>query len=201
MLVILSKTHCHTASTMLLAACRTIGALSRPLVLLSALLFSSLTFAQRGVFLSVDSFVAETFVTAPQVQTLWLNSEQKQVATDILNRNPGLRTRYYRQAGKTAWVLEEIGKELPITVGVVVEQGKVQNLVVLEYREVRGGEVRYRSFTEQFFNISLESDTQALDKRIDGISGATLSVRALQKIARLALYFHQQVVKPEDPLA
>jgi len=171
------------------------------LLLLVIGLMSAQVFAQRGVFLSVDAFVAQSFDAPASAKTLWLNPEQKQAATDILSRNPGLRSRYYRLGDKTAWVLEEIGKELPITVGVVVDQGRVLSLQVLEYREVRGGEVRYESFTQQFVGIGFAPDSQQLDKRIDGISGATLSVRALQKIARLALYFHQQVVVPPDEAA
>ena len=33
----------------------------------------------------------------------------------------------------------------------------------------------------------------ALDQHVDGISGATLSVRALKKIARISLYLEQQL--------
>lgn len=164
-------------------------------------LHSAQAIAQRGVFLSVDAFVAQSFIAQPSAKTLWLNPAQKAAATDILSRNPGLRSRYYRLGDKTAWVLEEIGKELPITVGVVVDQGRVLDLQVLEYREVRGGEVRYESFTQQFVGIGFAPDSRKLDKRIDGISGATLSVRALKKIARLALYFHQQVVVPPNEAA
>ncbi|UTA49130.1 FMN-binding protein [Simiduia sp. 21SJ11W-1] len=149
--------------------------------------------AQRGVFLTVDEFLNQHFDGAPQSESFWLTPEQKTVAQDILQRRPGLRARYFREGARTAWILEEIGKELPITVGVVVEQGQVVNLAVLEYREVRGGEVRYQSFTSQFDGVRLRNEENQLDRHIDGISGATLSVRALQKIARLALYFHQQV--------
>ena len=43
-------------------------------------------------------------------------------------------------------------------------------------------------FTRQFQGVSLTSNDK-LSKKIDGITGATLSVWALQKVARLALIF------------
>ena len=90
-------------------------------------------------------------------------------------------------------IFEEIGKELPITVAVVIEAGAIIDLTVLEFRESRGGEVVYPFFTGQFSSAQLEAGkTYNLDKNIDGITGATLSVRALKKIATLALYCDQQ---------
>jgi len=53
-------------------------------------------------------------------------------------------------------------------------------------------EVRYPFFTDQYKDASLQKDKQ-LDRTIDGISGATLSVRALTKLARLALYLHHHI--------
>ena len=103
-----------------------------------------------------------------------------------------LRVRYWTKNGKTVWVLNEIGKQHPITVGLVVKQNKLQRLKVLIFRESRGWEVRHPFFTEQFKQIGITSENK-LERNIDGISGATLSVIALKKLARLALYFHQQV--------
>ena len=63
---------------------------------------------------------------------------------------------------------------------------------VLVFRESRGWEVRYPFFTEQFADASLKAETK-LDRKIDGISGATLSVDALIKLARLALFLDQYI--------
>ena len=65
-------------------------------------------------------------------------------------------------------------------------------LKVLTFRESRGWEVKHTFFTRQFDNVGINQDQQ-LDKHIDGISGATLSVRALKKVARIALYLEQQL--------
>jgi hypothetical protein len=103
-----------------------------------------------------------------------------------------LRLKYWEKEGRTAWILEEIGKERPITAGVVVNDGKIERINVLTFRESRGWEVRYPFFTDQFSDATLKEDKQ-LDRHIDGISGATLSVKAMTKMARLALLLDHEV--------
>ena len=49
--------------------------------------------------------------------------------------------RYWQSGSRTAWVLDEIGKEQPITTGIIVENGKILSVDVLAYRESRGAEV------------------------------------------------------------
>ena len=86
-------------------------------------------------------------------------------------------------------MLEEIGKELPITVGIVIDRDYISSLRVLTYRENRGGEVATASFTDQFDGVSLTGNG-ALNTNIDGITGATLSVQALTRLAATALFLH-----------
>jgi hypothetical protein len=86
------------------------------------------------------------------------------------------------------WILEEVGKEEPITAGFVVADGRIDHVRVLVYRESRGGEVRYPAFLKQFKSSKLAQDN-TLDGSIDGIAGATLSVGAMERMARLALFF------------
>ena len=82
---------------------------------------------------------------------------------------------------------------MPITVGVVIDGDEIFNVSILEYRESRGGEIRYPFFTRQFQQAGLSVEGRyGLDKTIDGITGATMSVRALKKIATLALFLHRQ---------
>ena len=92
---------------------------------------------------------------------------------------------------KTAWILEEIGKTEPITFGVVIKDGQIQKIKVLEFREIRGWEVRYPAFTKQFEGASLKGTK--LDRNVDGISGATLSVWAMTSIAELSLFLDDYV--------
>lgn len=148
--------------------------------------------AQKGQFLTVDEYRQQQFSEAVRWQTLWVNKELRSKISGILGRQfAGLRIRYWGESGRTAWIFEEIGKELPITVGIAVGQRGIEDVTVLEYRESRGGEVRYPFFTDQFKNVSLNGESSNdLDVHIDGITGATLSVRALTRIARLALFCH-----------
>ncbi len=142
----------------------------------------------KDVFMEPDVFLSEAFDGAvPDPSFLWLKPEVKDAMREVLGRDPsGLRVRYWQEGSKTAWILEEIGKTQPITTGIVIADGAVERLQVLIYRESHGWEVRYPFFTDQFRGMTLEADL-SLSEQVDGISGATLSVRALTKLVRLAL--------------
>ena len=151
-----------------------------------------------GVYLEPDDFINQVFdKQPPKAKVLWPDKEIKKQMADILAHNyKGLRIRYWQQNiqanKKSAWILEEIGKEKPITVGIVINNGQIERVKILVFRESRGWEVRHDFFTDQFKLAKLEKDLQ-LDKNIDNISGATLSVRAVSKLARIALLLDQQI--------
>ncbi len=157
-----------------------IGLCSLPLLLQSA-----------TVYETQADFLSRAFSSSPpDPGVIWLSGERKATVHDLLGHDyPALRLRYWCQTPRSAWVLEEVGKEQPITVGIIVENSYIKNLKVLTYRENRGGEVANAAFTDQFHRASLDENTR-LDTTIDGISGATLSVRALIRLANLALYLH-----------
>jgi hypothetical protein len=126
----------------------------------------------------------------PPPAVIWLSGERKSVVRQLLDHDyPALRLRYWCRNSRSAWVLEEIGKELPITVGIIIERDYINSVRVLTYRENRGGEVASASFSDQFDGVSL-ADNGTLDSRIDGITGATLSVQALTRLATMALVLH-----------
>lgn len=141
-----------------------------------------------------SAFLAEVFHNnIPSVKKIWLTGEIKKQVTKILRHPPtSLRTRYWHKDQRSVWILSEIGKERPITIGVVINQNRIEKIKVLVFRESRGGEVRHPFFTNQFKHAEL-SDSAELSRNIDGITGATLSVRALKKMATLALYLHQKI--------
>lgn len=167
--------------------------------LLIVLAIACSTVDARGTYQTPEDFLAEVFSgTPPAPDTLWLQGEVKEQVTDILgSRYSALRIRYWGKGRRTAWILEAIGKEQPITTGLVVNNGRLESVRVLIFRESRGWEVRHPFFTEQFSGAGLTDDSQ-LDRKIDGISGATLSVRALEKLARLALYLHTRTAYADD---
>ena len=162
---------------------------SSRLVLACFCLAVAMTPVSAENYVSRNEFLAAAFdKEEPEQKMLWLNSSQRDIIAEILGHPyRGLRIRYWIVNDRLAWILDEIGKEKPITIGVVAEDGRVQNVTVLEFRETRGGEVRYDFFTNQFVGAGLRPDLR-LDQDIDGITGATLSVRAVIDVTELALY-------------
>lgn len=147
----------------------------------------------QGTYQTPEQFIASVFTgDKPMNKKLWITASLKPAINAILGHDlDALRLRYWGAGQRSAWILEEVGKEKPITVGIVVNAGRIEVIRVLVFRESRGWEVKHDFFTRQFIAASLHSDN-TLSKPIDGISGATLSVRALKRLATLALYLHQQ---------
>ena len=162
-------------------------------LLLFSLIFSTVTVA-GGVYQEPADFINEVFDNnPPKADILWLNTELKKQIVEILDHKyKGLRVRYWSQEKMSAWILDEIGKEKLITAGFVVNNGQIEQVKVLVFRESRGWEVRHDFFTDQFKQAKLK-DNHQLDKHIDNISGATLSVRAVRKLAQIALLLDQHV--------
>jgi len=148
----------------------------------------------RGVYLEPEKFINQVFDNnLPKPDKLWITKKLNAEINNILGHDLGvIRIRYWDDGVKTAWILEEIGRDKPITVGLIVKDKKIEQLNVLIFRESRGWEVKYPFFTDQYKQTSLTTDNQ-LDRKIDGITGATLSANALTKLARLALYLDAQV--------
>ncbi|MEH6552121.1 MAG: FMN-binding protein [Pseudomonadales bacterium] len=163
--------------------------------LLVALAMSLPVFCHAENYLSSEEFLAETFAgVEPEAHKLWLSQTYKEAGGEIFSHQPSaLRLRYWQLGERTAWIIEEIGKVKPITVGTVVGPEGIEQVKILAFRESRGWEVRYPFFTDQYRGAKLQ-DKYQLDRRIDGITGATLSVRAVNRVARWALYLHQQVM-------
>lgn len=159
-----------------------------PLLLLVVLLLGRAAFAQ-GSYQTPEAFVAEAFGSKPPAaQQLWLSGTTGESYRAIMGEAPRrLRLHYWREGVKDVWVLEAIGKEQPITAGFIVESGAITLAKVLVFRESRGWEIRHPFFTRQFSGARLNAE-QGLDRNIDGISGATLSVRAMVRMSRLALF-------------
>ncbi|HFD32876.1 MAG TPA: FMN-binding protein [Gammaproteobacteria bacterium] len=148
----------------------------------------------RGTYQEPADFLNEVFANkVPVAKKMWLTGKIREAAKKILQHKPSqLRVRYWQQGTRSVWILNEIGKEQPITAGIIINNGKIERIKVLIFRESRGDEIRHPFFVKQFSQASLNKELQ-LDHAIDGISGATLSVRALTKLSRLALYLSQNI--------
>jgi metallophosphoesterase superfamily enzyme len=153
-------------------------------------LIASFAVCADTVYLEPEAFLKQTFGTVPRPGVLWLTNDVQEKLKAILgHRYPQARLRYWRVEDRTAWILEEIGKEQPITAGFVVVGTRIADAEVLVYRESRGSEVHLPAFLKQFAGSSLNDDQ--LSTHIDGIAGATLSVRAMQRMARTALLLNR----------
>lgn len=141
-----------------------------------------------GVYFSAADLQREVFADAePLAQTLWLTPDRKAEALQLLGQTlTQARMRYQSLGQRHLWTLSEIGKEKPITFAVVTENGRIQRIDVMVFREARGDEIRLPQYTAQYRNLSL-TPTGQLSASVDGISGATYSVRSMQKVAKLAL--------------
>ena len=157
-------------------------------------LLFSFSASSEDVFLSKENFLKIAFEDdVPRRKGLRFKGEVKEIAQEIMGSNfKKIRMKYWRQDDKTAWILERIGKVKLITAGFIVENCRISSIHFLVYRETHGWEVKYPSFRDQFVGINM-LDEFKLNKRIDGIAGATLSVNSVEKMARLALAMNSLV--------
>jgi len=162
--------------------------LFRILVIVLALAASA--HGEERVYKQPSEFIKSAFGgKIPATSVLNLSGEIKARANNIMAHDYGqARVRHWEQGDRSVWILEEIGKTQPITTGILIEKGRIRSVEILIYRESHGWEVSKPFFTRQFSNASLR-DGDRLSAEVKNIAGATLSVRAVSKLARLALYF------------
>jgi len=157
------------------------------------------TARSEDVYQEPNDFIREAFSGNPpeKASLLMIAGERRRIVSDILGHSPSmLRIRYWSKEKRTAWILEEIGKSKPITTGIIIEDGAIEDVRILIYRESHGGEVRHNFFTKQFDGSTLDSDMR-LTNTVNGISGATLSVGAIKRLTALALYLDEESRKTE----
>ncbi|MFK7815900.1 MAG: FMN-binding protein [Gammaproteobacteria bacterium] len=160
-----------------------------------AVLITHSAFAAESVYQSPEDFLSATFSATPEPQRLTLSGDLgKQVKAILGHRYKKIRVPYWQDGCRSAWVLEEIGKERYITTGFVVNSQGLEKAKVLIFRESRGWEVKHGFFGQQFIGANLTKKNK-LDKSIDNISGATMSVNAVTNISRMALLLHKHITK------
>ena len=164
------------------------------LILILSSFISTLN-AKDRVYQTPEDFLATAFGTAPEPQRITLSGDLgKEVKKILGHRYKKIRVPYWQNDCRTAWILEEIGKERYITTGFIANSQGLEKVKVLIFRESRGWEVKHDYFGEQFVNAKLGKKNK-LDKRIDNITGATMSVDAVTNISRMALLLHNHVTK------
>jgi len=148
--------------------------------------------AAEKVYEKPSEFLARNFGSVPKARVIELSRKQQDFIKKVLGHEyESKRIRYWKAGDKTAWILNEVGKTEPITTGFLVHDGRIAEMQVLIYRESHGWEVSKPFFTKQFEGARLKDGR--VDREIDGIVGATLSVRALTKLSAVSLYLSEQV--------
>ena len=114
------------------------------LFLTIGLFFSGVGIAAQGEYQTPNVFINNAFSgQTPESKMLWLTTEDKGIIADIMQHKFNrIRIRYWQLASETVWILDEIGKEKPITIGVHIKDKQIEHFKVLVFRESRGDEVR-----------------------------------------------------------
>lgn len=93
-----------------------------------------------------------------------------------------------------------LGKVKPITFMVMFNIDKtIKSVDVIKYREQHGGAVESKSWLDQFQNANLNSNLE-LNEDIDGISGATISVKSVISGVKKKLYLINNLGEDERDL-
>ncbi len=123
----------------------------------------------------------------PEPGYLWITaSARSKIEKILLHEYRGLRIKYWEKKKETVWILEDIAKEKPVYAGIITCEEKISHLDIVFSSGRWGKQVQNANFTDQFENIGIDEKSN-LNKQIDGISGATLSVDVVSRLARLAL--------------
>ena len=155
-------------------------------LLLCALLGAS--YATAKPYIDSQAFIDKALGGKAEAKVLWVSKDLRSRLKQHLSQSiPGARVRYWQAEDKTVWILNKIGRDKPITMAFVMVRNKIDSMAIIEFRESRGYEVRYPQFTNQFRELEL-NEAFYLSAHVDNITGATLSVNAVKKAAKLALF-------------
>src|SRR5262249_17953703 len=160
-------------------------------------------FTQERRYLSEDQALKLIFPKSQQIRTedKSLNAAQ-QVAVEKRLRYRLAQTSFRIHIGETngqadgyAMVMNEIGKEMPITFIVgITPQFRISRVALMVFRESKGWEVEDSRFTSQFKGRS-SGDAFAVNSDIIGVTGATLSSRAFCKGTKKAIVICEALYK------
>lgn len=163
---------------------------------------------EEHVYLTEAEALQEVFPRSTRYvrRVITLTSAQQAAAERALRRPLGDReipvTLCYDAAGRFvgyAVVSEESGKYRPITYIVgVTPRFAVEKVAIMVYRESRGGEVRTPRFLYQYRGKTTR-DPIRTNQDIVNISGATISVRAINAGVKKVLYLVHQAYGSNPP--
>jgi FAD:protein FMN transferase len=104
---------------------------------------------------------------------------------------------YAEKDGHSFTIIEE-GKHGPITfIITIAADGTINNIEVLESKEIKGAKINKKRFLKQFVGKS-SKDPLKLGKDIDAVAGATVSSNAAVRAARKALVLWGELFSEKD---
>ena len=155
------------------------------------ILFSILIFGNNALAKQTDpevNFLNKVFNNQiPKKERIIVKGEYKEKIKAIMgNKYKKRMFSYWQNDTEQIWILNSIGKYKPITAAFITDNCKVKSSHVLVYREQHGYEIKYPAFLLQFKETEMDK-TLKLNTKIDNISGVTLSVNSMKRMARTAL--------------
>jgi hypothetical protein len=159
-------------------------------IILSIVLLNNTAIAKLSE--AEETFLKKVFKNnIPEKKRLILKGENKDKVKVIMGDKYKKRLfAYWADENNQAWILNSIGKYKPITAGFIINNCKIKSSHVIKYREQHGYEIKFPAFLLQFTDGEIDSSMK-LNVKIDNISGATLSVNSMQRMAKTALLLNK----------
>lgn len=171
--------------------------MKRTAILLIGMAFLLARIAQAKTYLTVEQALKTAFPAAQSYDLVTVKPDDamlKKAETILKRPQKNVEIPFYKATQGSALLgyaglMNEIGKEQPITFLVAITPDfRVQEVVVLEYRESRGGEVVQSRFLNQYKGKTLRSPIQ-VGNDIKNITGATISSNAISYGVKKALVY------------
>ena len=122
-----------------------------------------------------------------QERSLTVEGDRKDLCRETLGYDyPGGKIKYWVHGQDSVWLLVAQGKHGLITSRITVEKGVITDFYIVDSREVRFKKSAASGFIEQLKGLCL-AGVDRLSGRVDAVTGATVSSKALERTALLAL--------------
>lgn len=162
------------------------------LIIIAFTLFNLSSAHAKNMSSEEESFLGSIFTgEIPKKKRLIVKGDKKEDIQKIMGDRYNKRIfSYWENDTEQVWILNSIGKYKPITAGFVINSCKIKSSHVIVYREAIGYEIKYPNFLIQLKDAEIK-DNMKLNSKIDNISGATLSVNSMRRMARTALLLNK----------
>ena len=159
--------------------------------------------AQAGELLTLKEYLKKELSSSAKMtkEVFKLSADQKTALKAIApNADESDFSFYYGKSAtgaleKACTVVPQQGKEGPMSIGICFEPtGLVATVTILSFEEEHGKKVAEQSFLKQFKGKKI-SDSFQVGKDVDGISGATVSSKAVAESLRKSSYAFKNFVE------